>query len=117
MNKIINKFLLTGDKFMPRLHLKQPGFTYSACGPFSKHRERIQKFRKTGNLEHLYRNEVDKTCFAHDAAYSDSKDLAKTTISGKILKDRAREIARNCIDDGYQAAFASIVYSFLTKNQ
>ena len=77
MNKIINKFLLAGDKFMPELHLKQPGFIYSACGPFTKHRERIQKFRKTGNSKYLYRNELDKTCFAHDAAYSDSKDLAK----------------------------------------
>ena len=87
MNKIINKFLLTGDKFMPELHLKQPGFTYSACGPFTKHRQRIQKFRKTGNLKHLYRNELDKACFAHDAAYS--KDSTKITISNKILKDRA----------------------------
>ena len=115
MNKIINKFLLTGDKFMPRLHLKQPGFTYSACGPFSKHRERIQKFRKTGNLEHLYRNEVDKTCFAHDAAYSDSKDLAERTISDKILKDRLYEIAGNRGYDGYQRALVSMVYKFFDK--
>ena len=115
MNKIINKFLLTGDKFMPRLHLKQPGFTYSACGPFSKHRERIQKFRKTGNLEHLYRNEVDKTCFAHDAAYSDSKDLAERTISDKILKDRPYEIAGNRGYDGYQRALVSMVYKFFYK--
>ena len=86
MNKIINKFLLTGDKFMPELHLKQPGFT-GACRSFTKHRERIQKFRETGNLKHLYRNELDKACFAHDAAYSESKDLGKRTISGKILKD------------------------------
>ena len=100
MNKIINKFLLTGDKFMPRLHLKQPGVTYSACGSFSKHHERIQKFRKTGNLKHLYRNEVDKTCFTHDAAYSDSKDLAERTISDKILKDRPYEIAGNRGYDG-----------------
>ena len=115
MNKIINKFLLTGDKFMPRLHLKQPGFTYSACGPFSKHRERIQKFRKTGNLEHLYRNEVDKTCFAHDAAYSDSKDLAERTISDKILKDRPYEIAGSRGYDGYQRALVSMVYKFFDK--
>ena len=115
MNKIINKFLLTGDKFMPRLHLKQPGFTYSACGPFGKHRERIQKFRKTGNLEHLYRNEVDKTCFAHDAAYSDSKDLAERTISDKILKDRPYEIAGNRGYDGYQRALVSMVYKFFDK--
>ena len=96
MNKIIKKFSLTGDKLMPELHLKQPGFNYSACGPFTKHRQRIQKFRETSNLKHLYRNELDKACFAHDAAYSDSKDLAKRTISDKILKDRADDIARNC---------------------
>ena len=77
MNNIINKFLLTGDKFMPEFHLKQPGFTYSACRPFTKHRERIQKFRETGNLKHLYRNELYKACFAHDAASSESKDLVK----------------------------------------
>ena len=77
MNKIINKFLLTGDKFMSELHLKEPGFFYSACGPFTKHRERRQKFRETDNLKHLYRNELDKACFAHDASYSNSKDLEK----------------------------------------
>ena len=80
MNKISNNFLLTEDKFMPELHLKQPGFTYSASGPFTKHRERIIKFRETANLKHLYRNELDKTCIAHDAAYSDSNYLAKRTI-------------------------------------
>ena len=85
MNKIINKFLLTGDKFMPELHLKQPGFTYSACGPFTKHRKRIQKFRETGNLKHLYINELDKACFAHDTAYFDSNYLAKRTVSDNIL--------------------------------
>ena len=58
MNKIINKLLLTGDKFLAKLQLKLPGFTCSACGPFTKHRERIQKNRKTGNLKHLYRNEL-----------------------------------------------------------
>ena len=79
---------MTGDKFIPELHLKQPGFTYRACGPFTKDRERRQKFRKTGSLKHLYRNELDKACFAHDAAYSDSKDLVKRTISDKILKIR-----------------------------
>ena len=69
--------LLTGDKFIPQFLLKYPEFTYSACGKFTKHRERIQKFRETDTLKHLYRNELDKACFAHDAAYSDSKDLAK----------------------------------------
>ena len=69
MNKIIYKLLLTGYKFMPELHLTQPRFTYSACEPVTKHGERIKKFRETGNLKHLYRNELDKTCFAHDAPY------------------------------------------------
>ena len=85
---------------MPELHLKQPGFTYSACGPLTKHRERIKKIRKTGILKHLYRNELDKPCFADDTTYFDSKDLALVTISGKILKDRAYEIAGNLKSDG-----------------
>ena len=72
---------------MPELHLKQLGFTCSACGLFTKHCERIQKFRETCNLKHLYRNELDKACFTHDAAYFVSKDLAKRTISDKILKE------------------------------
>ena len=87
MNKIIHNFLFTGDKFMPQLHLKQPRFTYSACRPFTKHREKVQRFRGTDNLKYLYRHKLDKACFAHDAAYSDSKDVAKRTISDKILKD------------------------------
>ena len=92
MNKIINKFLLTADKFTPELHFKQPGFTCSASRPITRHRERTQKFIGKRNLKHLYRNELDKACFAHDATYSDSKDLAKKTISNKILKNRAYEI-------------------------
>ena len=64
MNEIINKCLFTGDKFMPELHLKRPGLTYSACGPFTKQCQRIQRFRQTGNLKHLYSNELDKACFA-----------------------------------------------------
>ena len=97
---------------MAVLHLKQPGFT---CGTFTEHRERIKKFRETGHLKHLYRNELDKACFAHDAAYSDSKDLAKRTISDKIFKDRAYKIARNREFDGYQKALASTVYKFFDK--
>ena len=83
---------MTADKFTPELHLKQPGFTYSASRPITRHRERTQKFIEKCNLKHLYRNELGKACFAHDATYSDSKDLAKKTISNKILKDRAYEI-------------------------
>ena len=96
MNKIINKFLLTGHKFVLKLHLKEPGFTYSACGPFTKRCERIQKFREIGNLKHLYRNELDQVCFAHDVAYSERKHLPKRTILDNILEDTTDKIARNC---------------------
>ena len=75
MNKIVKTFLLTGDKFMPKLHVRQSVFTYSDCGLFTKDHERIQKFRETGDLKHIYKNELDKFCFLHDAAYFDSKDL------------------------------------------
>ena len=92
MNKINNKFLLTEDKFMPELHLKQPGFTDGACESFTKYRERIKRFRETGNLKLLKRNQLDRACFAHNAAYSNSKDIAKRTISDKTLKVRADEI-------------------------
>ena len=68
---MIDKCLQTGDSFMPEfMHLKQPGFTYSACELFNKHRERIQKCRGTGNLNHLFKNELDKACLAYEAAYS-----------------------------------------------
>ena len=77
--------MLTGNKFVPELNLKLAAFTYSGCGPFTKHRERIQNFRETCNLKHLYRNELDIACFAHDAAYYDNKDFAKSNISDKIL--------------------------------
>ena len=63
MNDIINKFLLAGDKFMPEMYLRQPGFTYSACGPFTKNKERIQKFKQTGNSRYIYRNELAKAWF------------------------------------------------------
>ena len=68
-NDIINRFLLAGDKFMPKMYLKQPQFTYSACGPFTKNKERIQKFKETGDSRYIYRNELDKDCFQHDMAY------------------------------------------------
>ena len=73
MNKIVNRFLLAEDKFMPGMHLKQHRFTYSACGPFTKKKERIQNFKETGDTKYIYRNELDKTCFQHDMAYGDLK--------------------------------------------
>ena len=77
MNEIVNKFLLAGNKFMPEMHLKQPGFTYSACGPFTQNKEKIEKFMQTGNTDFIYKNELKRVCFQHDMAYGKSKDLAK----------------------------------------
>ena len=113
MNEIINKFLLVGDKFMPEMHLRQPGFTYSACGPFTTNKERIDKFMKTGNF--IYKTELDKACFQHDMAYGKSKDLVKRTQSDKVLRDKAFKIANNPKYDGYQRGLTSMVYKFFDK--
>ena len=101
MNEIKNNFLLAGDKFMRKMYLRQPGFTYSACGPFTKNKERIQKFKETGDSGYIYQNELDKACFQHDMAYGDFKDLARRTASDKILCDKAFNIAKNPKYDGY----------------
>ena len=111
-SNVINKFLSLGDKFMPEIHLRQPQFTYSACGPFTRHEQRIQKIKETGDTNYIYMNELDKACFTHDAAYSDSKDLTKRTIADKILKNRAFDIAKDPKYDGYQRGLASMVYKF-----
>ena len=96
------------------MHSKQTGFIYSVSRPFTKHRDKIQEFRETGNLKYLYRYELNKACFVHDAAYFESKDLAKKTISVKILKYRAYELAKN-FKYGYQRALAITVYNFFDK--
>ena len=115
MNEIVNKFLLAGDKLMPEMHLKQTGFTYSSCGPFTKNKERIQKFKETGDTSYIYKNELDKACFQHDMAYGDFKDLARRTASDKILKDKAFNIAKSPKYDVYQRGLASMVYKFFGK--
>ena len=115
MNEIVNKFLLVGDNFVPEIHLKQPGFTCSTCVPFTRNKERIEKFKQTGNTDFISRNELDKACFQHDMAYGKSKNLAKRTQSDKVLRDKASKIASNPISDGYQRRLASIVYKFIDK--
>ena len=75
---------MTGDKFMPKISLIKPRFTYSACELFTKHLQRIQKFKETGELNYIYKKELDRACFAHDAAYPDSKGLTKRTNSDKV---------------------------------
>ena len=115
MNKIVNKFLLVGDKFMPEMHLRQPGFTYSACSPFTKNKERIDKFMATGNTDFIYKNELDKAYFQNDMAYGKSKDLVRRTQSDKVLRDKAFKIVSDPKCDGYQRGLASMVYKFFDK--
>ena len=79
---------------MPEMHLKQPGFTYSACGPFTKNKERIQKFKETRDAEYNYKNELGKVCFQQDMAYGDFKDLKRRTASDKVFRGKAFNIAK-----------------------
>ena len=117
MNEIVYKFLLAGDKFMPEMHLKQLGFTYSACGPFTKNKERIQKFKETGDTSYIYKNELDKACFQHDMAYGDFKDLKRRTASDKVLRDKAFNTAKNPKCDGYQKDLLLWFTNFLIKSR
>ena len=97
------------------MHLKQPGFTYSACGSIAKNKERIQKFKETGDTNYIYKNELDKPCFQYDMAYGNFKYLARRTASDKDLRDTAFNIAKNPKYDGYQRWLASMVYNFFDK--
>ena len=115
MNNVINKFLLVGDKFMPEMHLRQPRVVYSACGTFTRHKERIKEFKRTGDTRYIYRNVLDKACFQHDSAYADHKDLINRTEADKVLRDKAYDIASNPKYDGYQRGLASMVYKFFHK--
>ena len=109
MNIIVKNFLLAGDKFMPEMHWRQPGFSYSACAPFTKNRERIQKFKETGDTSYICINELDKACFQHDMAYG---DLKRRTFSDKVLSDKAFNIAKTPKYGGY---YRGLVYKFFDK--
>ena len=87
---------------MPEMFLKQPRFTYSACELFTKNKEKIKKFKETGDTNYTYKNELEKACFQHDMAYGDFKDLARKTASDKVLRDKTFNIAKNSKYDGYQ---------------
>ena len=115
MNNVINKFLFAGDKFMAEMHLRQPQFVYSACGPFTRHKEVIKEFKRTGDTRYIYRDELDRACFQRDSAYADHKDLINRTKSDKVLRDKAYNIASNPEYDSYQRGLASMVYKFFDK--
>ena len=99
---------------MPEMHLRQPGFTYSACIPFTKNKEKIQKFKETGDTNYIFKNELDKACFQH-MAYGDFKNLAERAAADKVLRDKAFKIASDQKYDGYQRGLASMVYKFFDK--
>ena len=100
---------------MPKMHLKQPQFIYSPYGLFTKNKERIQKFNKTGDSRYIYRNGLDESCFQHDMAYGDFKDIARRTAGHKVLKDKAFNIAKDPKYDEYQRRLASMVNNFFDK--
>ena len=115
MNEIVNKFLLAGDKFMSEMHLRQPGFTYSACWPLTKNKERIKQFKGTGDSRYIYQSKLDKAYFQHDMTYGDFKDLNRGTFAGKVLRDKAFNIVEDPKYDGYQRGLESMVYKFLDE--
>ena len=117
MNKIVDKFLLAGDRFMTEMHLKQPGFTYSACGLFPKSNERIQKFKETRDTSYIYKNELDKACFQYDMAYRYFKDTARRTASDKVLRDKALILQKILNMMGVKDGLLLWFINFLIKSQ
>ena len=115
MNEIVNKFLLVEDKFLPEMHLKQPGFIYSAYCPFTKNKDRIEKVMQTENTNFIYKNQLDKACFQHDMAYGKQKDLVKRIQSDKVLRNKAFKIENYPKYDGYQRRLASMVRKIFDK--
>ena len=106
---MLNKILLEVDKFMPEMHLRQ---LYSVSGPFTKNKERSQKFKETGDSRYIYRNELGKAFFQHDITYGDIKDLSRRTASGNVWCDNAFNIAGNPKYFRYQRGLASMVTNF-----
>ena len=115
MNEVVHKFLLPWDKFMPEMHLKQPGLTYSAFSRFTKNKEIIKLLKETGDSRYIYQNELDKAWFQHDVAYRDFKDLNRRTFVDKVLHDKAFNIDKDPKNDGYQRGLDSMVYKLFDK--
>ena len=115
MNEIVNKFLITRDKFMPEMHLRQPGFTYTLCRPFTKQNKKEWKQLKKQEIheiQEICQNELDKVCFQYDMVYGYFKNLTKRTASEKILHDKRFSVAKKLKCNGYQCGIASVVYTF-----
>ena len=97
------------------MYSKQSGFTYSAWEPFTKNKERTQKFKETGDTKYIFKNKFGKACFQHGMTDGGFKDLARKIASDKVLRDKASNFAKNAKHDGYQRGLASIVYDFFDK--
>ena len=85
---------------MSEMHLRQPQFTYSAGGPYTKNKKRLRKFKETGDTKYIYKKELNKACFQRDMAYGDFKDLARRAAADNILRDKAFNIAKDLKYDG-----------------
>ena len=102
MNQIVNTSLLVGDKFMPEMHLRQPG-----------NKKKYEKFVQTEDTNYIYKNELEKACFQNDMVYAKYKDLEKRT--DKLSKEKPFATANNPKHDGYQRGLASMVCKFFDK--
>ena len=109
MNEIVNKFLLAGDKFMPEMHLKQPGFTYSACGPFTKDKERIQKFKETGNTNCIYKNELDTIVFFYNSFLK--KSLKDNDIEMYLIHNKGNSV----VAERFIRTLKTKIYKYMTS--
>ena len=101
---------------MCEMHLRQPGFMYSACKSFTKNKKPIQNFKETVNSQHIYQNELDRACFKDGMAYRNFKDFPRRIAADEVLHDKALNIPKNIIYDGYQSGIASMVYKLFDKN-
>ena len=100
---------------MPEMLVRKLVFTYNTCGPFTKNKERIQKYKETKDSRYIYQKQLDKACFQHDMAYGDFKNLPRTTASDKVLCDKAFNITENPKYGGYKRGLASMICKFFDK--
>ena len=101
---------------MPELHLWDPKVKkYSACGPFTKHQQRIDQFMKDGKLSHIANNKLDAASFQHDSAYNKYKDSVNRRQSDIVLKNKAYKIAADPEVNGFQRTLGAMVYKFINN--
>ena len=100
---------------MPKMYLRQPGCTYSACGQFTKNKAKIKKFKETWDSRHNYLNKLEKVCFEHEMASECSKNVPRKIASDKLLQEKAFNFAKNSEYVKYRKGFALLFYEFVNK--